>query len=138
YDGWVLVPQPLVIGDPAHWLFDGTGLGAGDTLPMMVSFETDGFFRDLAPSGVQVLAQTPFVDAEGDPNLTSMTWYRASSGAEVVGAGTMGWASGLGAANYIQPAVARITRNLLDRFTGTRGGEDPAGAPWSSRDNLPR
>src|SRR5205823_8632720 len=126
YDGWVLVPQPLVIGDPTHWLFDGTGLGAGDTLPMMVAFETDGFFSDLAPSNIQLLSQTPFVDAEGDPNQASMTYYRAASGADVVAAGTMGWASRLGAANNIQPAVARITRNLPDRLPAARGGDDPA------------
>jgi DNA-binding beta-propeller fold protein YncE len=67
-----------------------------------------------------------------------MTYYVAASGAEVIGAGTMGWASGLGAAGYIQPAVAKITRNILDRFTGATGAADPANAPWRALDNLPR
>src|SRR5262249_24541955 len=100
YDGWVLVSQPFVIADPSDWLFANTNLQKGDALPLMVSFETDTTFMNDEPDQIQVLGSSPFVDAEGDPNTSTMTWYRSSSGAEVVGAGTMGWASGLGATNY--------------------------------------
>src|SRR5579862_9852242 len=37
YNTWMLVPQPLVVADATSWVFGGTGLAAGDTLPMMVS-----------------------------------------------------------------------------------------------------
>src|SRR5262249_32881710 len=30
YESWELVPFPLLVGDPNHWLFQGTGLNTGD------------------------------------------------------------------------------------------------------------
>src|SRR5262249_8289550 len=82
------------------------------------------------PSGLVALATTQVVNGQGSPDTAVMASYTAASGAEVFSAGSIGWPTGLGATPYANPAAARITRNVLDRLTGTSGAPDPAGAPW--------
>jgi hypothetical protein len=134
YTAWMLVPQPLVVVDPTHWLFAGTGLAKGDSIPALVSFEIDDRFANgVEPAGLRVLARSPVVDAEMRPQHATMVSYVHSSGAEVVGVGTIGWPSALGAAGYVDPRVATMTRTILDRLVGPdgrKGAPDPAGAPW--------
>ena len=141
YNTWMLVPQPLVVADASSWVFAGTGLANGDTLPMMVSFETDARADNgVEPPGLQVLGSSPLVDAEGSPKRAIMSYYKHPSGAEVLAAGSIGWPTGLGAPLFADPRVARITRTVLDRFVGANGrtgGDDPAGAPWMTAQQVP-
>jgi sugar lactone lactonase YvrE len=142
YNTWMLVPQPMVVRDASSWVWAGTGLSVGDTMPMMVSFETDGRFANgVEPPGLQVLAQSPMVDAEGGPLTATMSYYLHPSGAQVLGAGSLGWPTGLGAPGFANPQVARATRNILDRFVGAAGragAADPPGAPWASPGQVPQ
>jgi hypothetical protein len=133
YNTWLLTPQPLVVKDAASWLFAGTGLSNGDTLPLMVSVETDMQWNDPAqPAAMSLLASSPLADGEGRPWSAHSTYYKAVSGAEVVGIGSIGWAEGLGL--HADPRVALITRNVLNRLVrdGKKGGPDPMGAPWTT------
>jgi sugar lactone lactonase YvrE len=139
YNTWMLVPQPLVVADATSWVFGGTGLAAGDTLPMMVSFETDARASNgEEPPGLQVLASSPLVDAEGSPQRAVMSFYQHPSGSQVVAAGSIGWPTGLGAPLFADPRVAQVTRNVLERFVGHAGAPDPDGAPWRTRQQVPK
>ena len=132
YNTWLLVPQPMVVSDPTHWVFAGTGLRAGDTLPGIIVGETDTLYANgYQPSGLQVFAATPLADAEGGPWHAHAASYTHASGAEVIAAGTFGWAAGL-SPEQGDPRVARMVRNVLDRFSHHTGAPDPVGAPWSS------
>jgi hypothetical protein len=122
---------------PEHWLFAGTGLGrdaefgAADTV---VGYECDGCefemkdglpvptHRDGTPEGFTIVASCP---AKWDPE--EFGWYdrmpRDRVGAAILGTYTRGgtvvtvgstdWSHGLRGKD---PAVERITRNVLDRL----------------------
>jgi hypothetical protein len=137
YDSWLLVRQPLVVSAADSWLFAGTGLGNGDSIPAAVAAEYDTRLANgVEPAGLQVLAQSPVLNAHGLPRTQMATLYQAPSGAEVLAIGSIGWVNGLGRSNA-DLRVARITRNLLDRFTGTIGFPDPPGAPWAGAASFP-
>lgn len=136
YNSWMLTPQPLVVADASSWVFAGTGLQRGDVIPSLVAFETDGRFANgLEPANLQLLGDSPFIDAEMVPERASMVTYTHASGAQVIGAATIGWPTGLGARGYADDRVATMTRNVLDRFVGSgrKGDPDPANAPWKTR-----
>ena len=127
---------------PDHWLFEGTGLqrderfGGADTI---VGYECDGCemewreglpfptHRDGTPESFTILATCPARWAPGDSY-----WYdrfpKDRVGAAVVGTytrggtvvtvGTTDWAHGLSGND---PAVARITKNVLDRLSKPTG-----------------
>ena len=133
YQSWLLVRQPFVVRDGNSWVFAGTGLATGDSIPAAIAAEYDARYANGAePAGLQTIASSPTLSAHGPPSRADATWYRAASGAEVVAIGSIGWANGLGAGGYADPRVARITRNVLDRLGGRGGLPDPAGAPWTT------
>jgi len=139
YEGWLLLPQPIIVEKADHWVFAGTGLAAGDALPGMTSAEFDRRYDNgLEPAGLVELGHSALVSAQGVPDMASMTYYDAPSGAGVFAAGTIGWPNGLGQTPYANPSVARITRNVLDRFAGAAGGADPDGAPWTQAGSSAR
>jgi hypothetical protein len=131
-------PASFQVHRPDHWLFAGTGLkrdqrfGGKDTI---VGYECDGCemtwkdglpfptHRDGTPKTFTILAACPARWAPGDSY-----WYdrfpKDRTGAAVVGVytrggtvvttGTTDWAHGLRGKD---PAVTRITRNILDRLS---------------------
>ncbi|HEX8953638.1 MAG TPA: N,N-dimethylformamidase beta subunit family domain-containing protein, partial [Polyangia bacterium] len=134
YDSWLLVRQPFIVRDAASWVFAGTGLHDGDGIPFAVAAEYDTRLDDgVEPPGLQLLASSPIINAYGMARRATATLYQAPSGAEVFAVGSIGWVNGLGAGPYADSRVARITRNVLDRFVGPghQGAPDPAGAPWT-------
>lgn len=122
---------------PAHWLFAGTDLKRGDTFgskDTIVGYECDGCeltwkdglpfptHRDGTPETFEVLATCP---ARWHPDDSEWyeRWEKGRTGNAVLGVyqrggtvvtvGTTDWAHGL---RGNDPAVARITRNVLDRL----------------------
>ena len=122
---------------PEHWLFEGTSLKKGDVFgskDTIVGYECDGCelewkdgvpsatFRDGTPKSFTVLATCPARWAPDD-----CEWYERwqkgrtgnsvlgtySNGGTVVTVGTTDWAHGL---RGNDPAVVRITKNVLDRL----------------------
>jgi hypothetical protein len=132
-------PASFRVNRPDHWLFEGTDLkrddrfGGKDTI---VGYECDGCemtwtdglpfptYRDGTPESFMILASCPARWAPGD-----CYWYdrfpKDRVGAAVLGiytrsgtvvtAGTTDWSHGL---TGNDPAVVRITRNVLDRLSG--------------------
>jgi hypothetical protein len=116
---------------PDHWIFAGTGLRQGDGIPGLVGWEWHG---DPAPiPGLEIVASGPTQSAPGRPNggHFTATVYPGPRGNFVFNASTIWWADGLAAPpGYHRPSVyttplgpdrrvQQITRNLLERMTGS-------------------
>src|SRR5262249_8977998 len=88
------VQGDMVITDPKGWVFDGTGLKAGDHLPGLLGYEVDRIW-DHSPEGTYRIARSPY-DYYGETRYSDMTVYHHKrSAATVVAAGTMQWNWGL-------------------------------------------
>jgi hypothetical protein len=110
---------------PDHWLFAGTGMRAGDSIPGLVGWE---FHGDPAPiPGLEIVASGPTQQAAGELNggTYTATIYPGPKNNFVFNAATIWWADGLSAPpGYVRPQVyttprgpdervQQITRNLL-------------------------
>jgi hypothetical protein len=110
---------------PDHWLFSGTGMRAGDSIPGLVGWEFHGDPASIA--GLEIVASGPTQSAPGQPNggTYTATVYPGPKGNFVFNAATIWWADGLSAPpGYVRPQVytvpkgpdervQQITRNLL-------------------------
>jgi hypothetical protein len=110
---------------PDHWLFSGTGMRAGDTVPGLVGWEYHG--DPAAIAGLEVVASGPTQRAPGEPNggTYTATIYPGPKGNFVFNAATIWWSDGLSAPpGYVRPKVyttprgpdprvQQITHNLL-------------------------
>ena len=50
-----------VVVNPAHWLYEGTGLRRGDRIVNLIGSEYDTFFPEFAPPGTELLAHSPVI-----------------------------------------------------------------------------
>ncbi len=131
-------PASFEVHRPAHWAFEGTSLKRGDRFggqDTIVGYECDGCeiewkdglpfptHRDGTPETFEILGTCPARWAPGDSlfydqfpqervgNAVMGLYVR---GGTVFTAGTTDWSHGLRGKD---PAVERITRNLLDRLS---------------------
>jgi hypothetical protein len=88
------VQGDILIGDTSSWVFNGTGLKAGDTLPGLLGYAVDAEFGDQ-PSNTVRLTHSPYTAANGSTQYGDMTVYQLSNGATVFAAKTIQWAWGL-------------------------------------------
>ncbi len=129
-----------------HWLYTGTNLrendlfGKGPTRATSIhDKESDGLAFNCAADGTTILGPisatgtprnftilglTPVNSKQRDMDgVAMMGLYTTPAGGAVFSAGTTGWSLGLD-----QPAVDRITRNVLDRFLSGNFPQEPAAA----------
>jgi hypothetical protein len=108
------------VSDADHWMYAGTGLTNGATLPGLVGYEWDHAPRPL-PDNVRVLSSSEFVDADGDERRHEATERTHSGGGTVVNVGTTYWPRFLvGDAMFrSHPQVELMTHNLLRRLGNT-------------------
>src|SRR5437773_124788 len=114
---------PYVVANSSSWVYEGTGLHDGDSIPKIVGYEMDSSMSNFPlPASVagtyQVLSQSPFTDSGVKAIIANSSIYQAPSGAWVFGAGTTSWAWGLSddGDGYMDPRIQRITANLLKQF----------------------
>ncbi|MEV0411290.1 N,N-dimethylformamidase beta subunit family domain-containing protein [Streptomyces sp. NPDC050448] len=142
YDGYP-VDAPYVVTNPGHWLFEGTGVKAGDGFAHLVGVEYDKVNTGFpTPRPIEILAHSPVV-CEGRPSHQDTAYYTVPSGAGVFATGTMRWVEALDAtgdgrsgANHGLDARAgalttRVTENLLRAFAA-----GPAGRTHPAQDNV--
>ncbi len=110
---------------PDHWLFEGTGMKRGDSIPGLVGWESHS--DPAAIPGLEVVAGGETVYGKIQGTYTA-TIYPGPKGNFVFNASTIWWADGLSEPpGYVRPAVytkprgpdrrvQTITRNLLERF----------------------
>ncbi|MBD2861446.1 N,N-dimethylformamidase beta subunit family domain-containing protein [Paenibacillus oceani] len=121
------------VAKPDHWVFEGTGMKAGDRIPGLIGWEYHGIpLKEI--EGMELLAHSELIGTgavtEGDGKHAAVI-YPGPHGNWVFNAGTIWWAEGLssppghipavGTFGHVQgpdPRVQRITRNLLDRCIG--------------------
>ena len=115
---------------PDHWLFAGTGMKKGDSIPEIVGWEWHGDPADIP--GLEVVARGATVSAPGKPNggIFTATVYPGPKKNFVFNAATIWWGDGLSEppgykrpSVYVSPKgpdtrVQQITRNLLARMQG--------------------
>lgn len=123
----------LVVSNAKHFIFEGTGLGDGDTLPGLLGYEADRSFgggpADLiqlcySPASGTTEPQTHIEEGHANTSagFSEMTIYTARSGALVFATDSMQFNWGLddGAnsslAPLVNPAAQRMVRNLFFRF----------------------
>jgi hypothetical protein len=120
---------PLVVGDTSHWVYEGTGMHTGDTLPHLVGYEWDRLHADRSsPPGVEVVATSSTFSQVGFSEDSNMTAYYPTASSVVFSAGTIAWAWGLGKPGFQDDRVARITENVIAR-AGLRPSEPTVVAP---------
>src|SRR5437762_3135142 len=121
---------PYVVANSSSWVYAGTGLADGDSIPGIVGYETDSSMSSAPlPTSVagtyQVLSQSPFTDSGGTTMIANSSIYQAPSGAWVFGAGTTSWSWGLDLDGVVDPRIQLITANLLNRFVGVTSAATP-------------
>jgi len=118
-----LTQPPYVVANSSSWVYAGTGLHDGDSIPRLVGYEMDSSMSNFPlPTSVagtyQVLSQSPFTDSGGASVTANSSIYQAPSGAWVFGAGTTSWSWGLNddGDGFVDPRIQQTTANLLSRF----------------------
>src|SRR5262249_49787413 len=122
YESWELVPFPLLVGDPNHWLFQGTGLNTGDLLPGLLGYEYDRVFPELpTPPDATPVIQSAIVNAEGVPSFSQVMLRNPSSGAIVFSSGSIFWPIALSDdPTVVDDRVGRMTLNVLEQALSHR------------------
>jgi hypothetical protein len=120
------VDLDMVMSDCSSWICNGTGLQNGDVLRGMLGYEVDRVDPRYSPRNIQILASSPYevcVNGQCEIRYANMTYYTAASGAGVFATGTMQWNWGLDDfgpwGDRVNSAVQQMTRNVMDRFTGS-------------------
>lgn len=116
-----------------HWLFEGTGMKAGDGIPGLVGWEFHGDPAEIP--GLEIVASGPTQSEPGKPNggTYTATIYPGPKQNFVFNAATIWWADGLSEPpGYVRPSVytsprgpdervQQITSNLLKAMLGEKG-----------------
>jgi hypothetical protein len=134
YTGYVEPGQkavPMVVLRAHSWLFAGTGLESGQSLPGLLVSDFDQVDPNQAPADEEILAHSPMPMREvqtnvRDPASDVAYWTDARSGAGVFDTGTVAWIPDLASS----PVVAKMTTNLLAVF-----GAGPVGLHFASVGN---
>jgi hypothetical protein len=122
---------PWVVRDAVPWLFAGTGLKPGESVPKMVGYEYDAVVPGApTPPNMHVISASPVETDTGKKQVANSTLATAYSGARIFNAGTIQWSWGLDDFGPLHLAhnrrggtsrqVQRITKNLFAAFR-TRG-----------------
>jgi hypothetical protein len=116
--------QPWVVAGDTSFLYQGTGLHNGDSIPNLVGaqFDTvDKFAAQGPPAGLVKVSNSP-ININGITGTQQGTTYTAASGGRVFDAGTNWWpfvlTGAAGAPWTKDPRVETMTRNVLAQFGG--------------------
>jgi hypothetical protein len=128
-----VTPPVMGAGDwtcaiPEHWLFEGTGMKKGDSVPGLVGWEWHGEpMMDLP--GMQVVAEGETLMNGRNPGHYTATVYDGPKGNIVFNGATIWWANGLSSPpGHVNPVrhgvkqqgvderVQQITHNLFQRM----------------------
>jgi hypothetical protein len=132
------VAAPLVDSDPSSWLFVGTGLSAGATIPGVLSNDFQAYQPSASnPPNVEILDHSPVqVEFHGSGYADTAYYTMHSSNAGVFESGTTEWIPSLASCPPTQqdcPAslMRKLTDNVLRIFGNAPVGMDhPSVANW--------
>jgi len=134
--------QPLVVWDPAAWVFRGLSVSKGTSYPNMINSDIDHITSSVAePSNIQILAHSPIPLTVAYTNQGSwdgstysdMTYYTdPTSKGGVFSSGDNVWVAALNqcpdpAATCSKAFARKVTGNVLWLFgQGPAGNRDPS------------
>jgi hypothetical protein len=140
YEGYP-VDAPYVVQRADHWLYEGTGVRAGDGFDHLVGVEYDRVTPAApVPEPLEITAHSPLV-CHGERSHSDSAYYTVPSGAGVFATGTMRWVEALmagtadggrdhGMDGRTRAFVTRTSENLLRAFAeGPAAGRRPAPRP---------
>jgi hypothetical protein len=111
--------QPWVVADDSSWIFAGSGLAQGDSVPGILGYEYDRLGDQASrPAGLDVVGRSPVNGFEGQDTAAS-TVYVAKSGAPVFAAGTIQWPWALDnfghetIGGYADQRLQQVTKNVI-------------------------
>ncbi|MFE3329100.1 N,N-dimethylformamidase beta subunit family domain-containing protein [Streptomyces sp. NPDC059176] len=124
YNGILATPAPLVVREPGHWFWAGTGLRDGEGIPDLVGVEADGYDRSMpVPEDAErtLLSESPYGDSWGKGGgrgrrIQNTSLCEHEDGTLVFVAGTFHWSLALTDPAHRDPRVQRATKNLLDEM----------------------
>jgi hypothetical protein len=140
------VEVPMVISDASSWVFRGTGLKDGSSLPGVIGSDFDHVISSaLTPTNIEILAHSPIPLAEATvsgeqwsgQSYSDMVYFTNSrSKAGVIDTGNNIWVGDLRACApdvdfCAVPLIEKITSNILWLF-----GQGPAGLLQPSVSNV--
>ncbi|MFF1545227.1 N,N-dimethylformamidase beta subunit family domain-containing protein [Streptomyces sp. NPDC058291] len=128
YNGILSAPAPLVVREPDHWFWEGTGLKDGEEIPGLVAVEADGYDDKMpSPKGAArtLLSQSPYRTKSGKGaghrrRIQNTGLIEHKDGTLVFVAGTFHWPLALRGRAHYDPRVERATRNLIERMLTSR------------------
>ncbi|HYR55020.1 MAG TPA: N,N-dimethylformamidase beta subunit family domain-containing protein [Myxococcaceae bacterium] len=123
YDSVQAISFPLVVGDPNHWLYQGTDVVAGEALPGLQGVEWDRIWPDReTPADVRVIQESPVLRDFGTAGAAHTVERNLPAGNTVFAAGTFFWSSALALnqPEFVDDRVARMTQNVLERALAHR------------------
>jgi hypothetical protein len=124
------VDAPMKIANAAHWVYAGTKVTEGQSLPSLVGNEFDTV-ASSSPKNLDVLARSPVSCGGGVNGTHNMSYYSAPSGAGVFATGTIWWICALDALCSVpenKAFVRAVTTNVLQAFAaGPAGTAHPSG-----------
>lgn len=118
-----------IVTDETAWIFEGTGMKNGDSVPGIVGWEFHGDPAKIP--GLAIVAEGISTNSGGEKANWKATLYPGKKGNFVFNASTIWWAQGLstppghmlpyshdGRPHGPDERVIRITRNLIERAVG--------------------
>ncbi|WP_139070079.1 N,N-dimethylformamidase beta subunit family domain-containing protein [Bacillus sp. FJAT-27225] len=79
--------MPMVVTNPSHWIYTGTGLKLGDQIPGVVGGEVDA---TTLTSNVEIISRSP-VTLYGQKKSADVIWFNNPDGRKVFSVGTFYW-----------------------------------------------
>jgi len=136
YEGYP-VDAPFVVSSPDSWVYQGTGVSAGDSFPHLVGVEYDRV-NPAYPlqRPIEVLSHSPLT-CGGVASYGDSAYYTHAGGAGVYNSGTMRWVEAIygdephGIDGAATAFVRQATTNVLRAFAN-----GPAAAKFKADDNL--
>lgn len=113
--GWAYLDGfPFVVTNPDHWVYEGTGVRANDTLGQIIGYEWDSLGGG-EPGSVEVVGDSPVIHEYGQASRSNAVVYYPTPTSFVFSAGTIGWARALSIPELVDPRLQRVTQNILAR-----------------------
>ncbi len=115
--GWAwLQGYPLIVSNPDHWVYDGTGVQANDTIGHVVGYEWDIVSDNgVAPAGLEIVGDSAVLHEYGYNSRATAVVYYPTPNSFVFGAGTIGWNSALATPGLVDARLQRVSANILAR-----------------------
>jgi hypothetical protein len=122
------VVAPWIVTNSGHWIYAGTGVSNGTSIPGLVGREWDKA-DPTAPADTQIIASSPTIGIYGG-SVQAAAVREPSPGQVIFAAGTIQFPMFFGGFNSAgeDARVSKMMKNVLSRI-GINGGGQPPEAP---------